>query len=479
MLIAGTVGMDSLTRRGHPDEMDSSPDAAEALARAHEHALSWLATLPDRPVPPTASVAEVVAALGTELPDGPTDPVDVIDLLARAAEPGLTAMPSGRFFGFVIGGTHPAAMAADWLTSAWDQNAGMRTVTPAATAADDIAEAWVLDLLGLPADGAVGFVTGGTTANFTCLAAARDAMLSRVGWDVAVHGLAGSPGVRVLAGAEGHGSVDLALRYLGLGTPELVPVDDQGRMDPGALRELLEDAGDDQPTIVVLQAGNIHSGAFDPFAEAIAAAHDNDAWVHIDGAFGLFAGASPGLRHLVRGYEAADSWATDAHKTLNVPYDSGLAIVRDPVALRAAMSMHGAYLIHDAAGDPFEKVPELSRRARAFAVWAVLRSLGRTGVADLVDRLAAHARAFADGIADIEGAEVLNDVVFTQVCAAFGDDDRTHAVVSRMMEDGTAWTTGSVWHDRAVLRISVSNWSTTEDDVDRTLTALRAAVERS
>jgi len=471
--------MDSPSSVGHPDEMDRPPDASEALARAHEHALSWLATLPDRPVPPAASVADVIAALGADLPEGPTDPVEVVDLLARAAEPGLTAMPSGRVFGFVIGGTHPAAMAADWLTSAWDQNSGMRTVTPAATAADDIAEAWVLDLLDLPADGAVGFVTGGTTANFTCLAAGRDAALTRAGWDVGTRGLAGSPGVRVLAGAEGHGSVDLALRYLGLGAPELVPVDAEGRLLAEALGTMLDEGDDECPTMVVLQAGNIHSGAFDPFDDAITAAHEHGAWVHIDGAFGLFAGASPSFRHLVHGYEAADSWATDAHKTLNVPYDCGLAIVRDPAALRAAMSMHGDYLIQDAAGDPFEKVPELSRRGRAFTVWAVLRSLGRRGVAELVDRMAGHARAFADGIAGIESAEVLNDVVFTQVCAAFGDDDRTRDVVRLMLEDGTAWTTGSVWHDRAVLRISVSNWSTTDADVERTLDALRSAVAAS
>jgi glutamate/tyrosine decarboxylase-like PLP-dependent enzyme len=454
------------------------PDAARALARAHEHALRWLSSLPDRPVPPDASVAEVVAALGAELPDGPTDPTVVVDLLADAVEPGLTAMPSGRFFGFVIGGTHPAGMAADWLTSAWDQNAGLRTVTPAATAVEDVAEAWVLDLLGLHDGSAVGFVTGGTMANFTCLAAARDAVLARAGWDIGRHGLVGSPGVRVLVGAERHDSVDLVLRYLGLGAPELVPVDEQGRIDPAALRDMLG-VGDVRPVVVVLQAGNIHSGAFDPFEEAIATAHEHGAWVHVDGAFGLFAGASPTYRRLVHGYEAADSWATDAHKTLNVPYDCGLAIVRDPTTLRAAMSMHGDYLIHDAAGDPFEKVPELSRRARAVTVWAVLRSLGRSGVADLVDRLAGHARAFAEGIAGIPGAEVLNDVVFTQVCAAFGEDARTLDVVRRMLDDGTAWTSGSVWHERAVLRISVSNWSTTDADVERTLDALRSAITAS
>ena len=460
------------------DVVEGAPDAARALARAHEHASTWLSTLSVRAVPPAASVAEVVAALGAELPDRPTDPAAVVDLLAGAAERGLTAMPSGRFFGFVIGGTHPAGIAADWLTSTWDQNAGLRTVTPAATAVEDVAEAWVLDLLGLHRGSAVGFVTGGTMANFTCLAAARDSVLARVGWDVGDRGLVGSPGVRVLAGAERHDSVDLVLRYLGLGAPELVPVDQQGRIDPVVLRERLAD-GDDRPMVVVLQAGNVHSGAFDPFDEAIEAAHDHGAWVHVDGAFGLFAGAAPAYRHLVHGYEAADSWATDAHKTLNVPYDCGLAIVRDPIALRAAMSMHGAYLIRDAAGDPFEKVPELSRRARAFTVWAVLRSLGRGGVAELVDRLAGHARTFADGIAGIEGAEVLNDVVFTQVCAAFGDDARTLDVVRRMLDDGTAWTSGSVWRERAVLRISVSNWSTTTADVERTLDALRAALAAS
>lgn len=444
-----------------------------ALDRAHALALTWLASLGERRVPPAATVAEVVARLGTDLPDGPTDPEEVIDHLARSCEPGLTATPSGRFFGFVIGGTHPAALAADWLVSAWDQNAGLRNLTPAHSAVEDIAEAWLLDLLGLPPDSAVGFVTGGTMANFTCLAAGRDEVLRRVGWDVAAHGLVGSPGVRVLAGAERHDTVDLALRYLGLGLPELVAADEQGRLRPAALRAALEQS-DNRPVIVALQAGNVHSGAFDPFAEAIEVAHAYGAWVHVDGAFGLFAGASPAHRHLVAGIEAADSWATDAHKTLNVPYDCGLAIVRDRAALRAAMGMHGDYLIHDAAGEPFDKVPEISRRGRAFTVWAVLRALGRDGVADLVERLCGHAAVIARGIAAIDGAQVLNDVVFTQVCASFGSDDETRAVVQGMLADGTAWMTGSRWHDRAVLRVSVSNWSTSEADVARSLAALRA-----
>ena len=457
------------------------PDEAmeAALDRAHAHALAWLDSLGTRDVPAREVAAEVAVRLGRELPEGPTDPAQVVELLATASEPGLAAIPSGRFFGFVIGGTHPAALAADWLTGAWDQNAGLRFLTPAATAMEDLAEAWVLDLLGLPAGCAVGFVTGGTMANFTGLAAGRDAVLARAGWDVAERGLVGSPGVRVLVGEERHDSVDLVLRYLGLGAPEVVPADDQGRIEVATLRRALEE-GDGRPTMVSLQAGNVHSGAFDPMAEAIEAAHAHGAWVHVDGAFGLFAAASPAYRHLLAGFEQADSWATDAHKTLNVPYDCGLVIVRDPTALRAAMSMPGPYLIRDAAtGDPYEKVPELSRRNRAATVWAVLRSLGRRGVAELVERMAGHARTFAEGIAAIDGAEVLNDVVYTQVCASFGDDRATVDVVARMLADGTAWTTGSRWRDRAVLRISVSNWSTNEQDVEQTLGALRAAVAAS
>jgi glutamate/tyrosine decarboxylase-like PLP-dependent enzyme len=316
-------------------------------------------------------------------------------------------------------------------------------------------------------------------ANFTGVAAGRDAVLAQAGWDTAERGLVGSPGVRVIVGEERHDSVDLVLRYLGLGAPEPVAADEQGRLDVNALRHALQkDEG--QPTIVALQAGNVHSGAFDPFPEAIALAHEHGAWVHVDGAFGLFAAASPRHKDLIEGYEGADSWATDAHKTLNVPYDCGISIVRDRAALRAAMSMVGAYLIRDdTAGDPFEHTPELSRRARGLPVWAVLRSLGRSGVADLVDRLVAHATAFAEALADIPDAEVLNDVVFTQVCAAFGDDDRTRDVVRRMMQDGTAWTSGSTWRGRAVLRIAVSNWATTDRDVERTLEALRRAVAES
>jgi glutamate/tyrosine decarboxylase-like PLP-dependent enzyme len=455
-------------------------DRQIALDVAARHARGWLDSLATRPVPPRASVAEVAKALGTELPDGQTPADEVIDLLATACDPGLTAMPGGRFYGMVIGGTHPAALAADWLVSAWDQNAALRLVTPAHSAVEDIASAWLLDLLGLPEDSGVGFVTGATMSIFTCLLAARDAVLKKHGWDVAANGLSGSPRVRVLVGAQRHDTIDLALRYLGLGAPEPVRADDQGRIDAAALAYALGQLPAGTPAIVVLQAGNLHSGAFDPFTEAIRVAHDHGAWVHIDGAFGLFAAASPATRHLTAGYDRADSWTTDAHKTLNVAYDCGIAIVADRNALRTAMTMGAAdYFITDAAGDSCDTVPETSRRARAIPVWAVLRALGRQGVADLVDGFCGHAKAFAGGIASIEGATVENDVVFSQVSASFGSDDRTKEVTARLMADGTAWMTGSRWHDKAVLRVSVSNWSTTDADVARSLDALRRAAAAS
>jgi glutamate/tyrosine decarboxylase-like PLP-dependent enzyme len=456
--------------------MTARPDAYEAaLDRALAHTRSWLQSLPQRAVPPAAPADDLRAQFGGALPDGPMNAAEVVDRLAALAEPGLMAMPAGRFFGWVIGGTLPAALAADWLTSAWDQNNCLRYATPATAAAEEAAAGWLLNLLGLPAGADVGFVTGGTMANFTGLAAGRQRVLSDAGWDLDRLGVCGAPPVRVLVGEERHGSVDLVLRYLGLGAPTTVAADEQGRIRLDALADALE-AGSG-PTLVCLQAGNIHSGAFDPIAEAIALAHEHAAWVHVDGAFGLWAAASPAFRHYLQGYEAADSWATDAHKTLNVPYDCGVAIVARPDSLRAAMGAEASYLVLAGPGssDPFEKVPELSRRARGVPVWAALQSLGRSGAVDLIDRLVEHARAMATGIAEIPGAEVLNDVVFTQVCVAFEDDERTRDVTARLLADGTAWMSGSRWRGRDVLRCSVSNWSTDESDVKASVEAVRRA----
>ncbi|MFN2539157.1 MAG: aspartate aminotransferase family protein [Mycobacteriales bacterium] len=452
--------------------MTARPDAfAPALQAAHDHALRWLDSQQSRPVPPRATVEELVPLLGGPLPDVPSDPVAVVDLLAKEAEPGLMAMPSGRFFGWVIGGTLPAALAADWLVSAWDQNTGLRAASPANVAAEEVAAGWLLDVLGLPPTADVGFVTGATMANFTCLAAAREALLTKAGWDLARDGLAGAPRVQVLVGAERHDTIDLALRYLGLGAPTVVAVDDEGRILPDALEEAIHEG----PAIVCLQAGNLHSGAFDPLTSCIEIAHRYGGWVHVDGAFGIWAAASPALRDRVAGLDAADSWATDAHKTLNVPYDAGIAIVADRAAMRAAMGLHASYLIHDRAGDPFEKVPELSRRGRGVPIWAALRSLGRQGISELVDTLVLRARQLADGLAAIPGATVVNEVVFTQVCVTFGDDDTTRRVTAELLRDGTAWMSGSQWRGETVLRVSVSNWSTDEADVAASVAAVARA----
>jgi glutamate/tyrosine decarboxylase-like PLP-dependent enzyme len=454
----------------------------EALERARTHAMAWLASVPSRPVGPRKRADELLAGFAAPLPDGPTDPAVVVDDLAALAEPGLMAMPSGRFFGWVIGGTLPAALAADWLVSAWDQNAGMRYATPATAAAEEAAGGWLLDILGLPPGCDVGFTTGATMANFVGLAAGRQDVLARIGWDLAADGLSGSPRIRVFVGAERHDVIDLTLRYLGLGAPIVVDVDEQGRLRPDALAAAMDETGEagagGAPAIVCLQLGNLHSGAFDPMAESIRVAHDRGAWVHVDGAFGLWAAASPDYRETLFGVDLADSWATDAHKTLNVPYDCGMAIVAKPDAVRPVFAVHTSYLVQDdpGPGDPFDKVPELSRRARGVPVWAALRSLGRSGTVALVERLAANARALADGIALIDGAEVLNDVVFTQVSVSFADDETTRRVTAALIADGAAWMSGSRWHNRDVLRISVSNWSTDDEDVAQSVAAIRRAV---
>jgi glutamate/tyrosine decarboxylase-like PLP-dependent enzyme len=449
-------------------------DERKILERVLEEATGFLDGLPGRRVAARTDVDGVAAALRRPLPDQGAEPLEVIEELIAGAEPGVLAIPSGRFFGWVMGGVLPVTLAADWLTSTWDQNAGLLVSSPAAAGAEWVASEWLLDLLGLPGNSAVGFVTGAMIANFTCLAAARHDVLRRAGWDVEGDGLHGAPPVTVIVGEERHETVDVALRFLGLGEQRTltVPADDQGRIRLDALTDILAQVGN-TPLIVCLQAGNVHSGAFDPIAEAVDLAHQYGAWVHVDGAFGLWAAASAQYRHLVAGVERADSWASDAHKTLNVPYDSGFAIVAKAEAMYAAMGVHAAYLIQDERPDPFSTVPEFSRRARGFPVWAALRSLGRRGVAEMVERFCRHARRFAAGLAELDGVRVVNDVVFTQVCVSFGTDEATREVATRLLRDGTAWMTPSTWHGQAVLRISVSNWRTTEEDVDRTLAAVR------
>jgi glutamate/tyrosine decarboxylase-like PLP-dependent enzyme len=458
----------------HPssDEADRA-----ALAVAHERALAWRGGLEDRPIAPRADADDVKDVLGRDLPDEGEDAAAVIERLADGAEPGVMAMGSPRFFGWVIGGAQPAALGADWLVSTWDQNTGIRAVTPGVVAAEELAGEWILDLLGLPSTADVGFVTGATMANFTCLVAARDAVLRRVGWNTAVEGLAAGPRIRLIVGAERHDTVDHAARMAGLGAPRAVDADAEGRIVPSALAAALADG--DGPAIVVLQAGNVHSGAFDPLAESVALAHEAGAWVHVDGAFGLWAAASPRTRHLVEGLAEADSWATDAHKTLSVPYDCGVAIVADARALRSAMGMTAAYLATTASADhadPHDRVPELSRRARGVPTWAALRSMGRSGTIALVDRLAGSAARLAIGLAQLPGVEVLNDVVFTQVCAALETDARTDAWADALRTTGEAYASSSRWRGRSVLRFSVSNWATDDQEVARTLAAASRAL---
>lgn len=450
----------------------------EVLAVAAKYSQEWLDSIPSRGVNPRKSASEIKVALDSVLPNGPTDPSLVVKKLAEVGEAGLMAMGSGRFFGWVIGGTLPAALGADWLVSAWDQNGATRIATPTTAAAEEIASMWLLDILGLPSTADVGFPTGGMMANFTGLISARQKVLTDAGWDLDHKGLIGAPPVRVLVGEERHDTVDRALRYLGLGAPIEIAADDQGRIKVDSLRAVLE--GGSGPTILCLQAGNLHSGAFDPFREAIELAHEHNAWVHVDGAFGLWALASPSLRPALDGIELADSWATDAHKTLNVPYDCGVAIVAHPSVLRSTYGVHASYLIlaTDDQGDPSEKVPEFSRRARGVPVWAALLSLGRNGIAELVDRLVKNARLMAEGLADIEGCRILNEIAFTQVCFAFESDERTDEICARLIEDDSVWISGSKWQGRSVLRVSVSNWSTNAADVAVAVEAVRKAARK-
>jgi glutamate/tyrosine decarboxylase-like PLP-dependent enzyme len=440
---------------------------------AADRAIRYLVGLPDRSVAPTPEAVEALGALDVPLPDQPTAPLSVLRLLDETASAATTAMAGPRFFGFVVGGSLPAALAANWLAGAWDQKSAFRSVAPATATLEEVSLRWLVDLFGLPAGTAAGFTTGATVANFTALAAARHAVLTRAGWDVEGDGLFGAPPVHVVVGDEVHPSLVKALGMIGLGRNRVVriPVDDQGRMRADEMPRLTG------PTIVCAQAGNVNSGAIDPLAEICARAREDAAWVHVDGAFGLWAAAVPSMRQLTTGIEDADSWATDAHKWLNVPYDSGLAFVRDPDALRAAMSVSAEYL--PAAGgqrNPCDYTPEMSRRGRGVEVWAALFSLGRNGLVDLIERNCRLARRFATELS-AAGLAILNDVVLNQVLVSFGDADVTDRIVAAIQADGTCWCGGTVWHGRPAMRISVSSWATTDDDVTRSVEAIIKAAQ--
>ncbi|MGZ4280745.1 MAG: pyridoxal phosphate-dependent decarboxylase family protein [Gaiellaceae bacterium] len=441
-------------------------DPRELLRRTAELAAEYVESLGERPVFPRVDPDELRAALGGPLPEEPIDAEAVVEELAAAAEPGLVAMGSGRYFGFVIGGALPAALAADWLATAWDQNAGLYAGGPSASVVEQVAREWIVELLGLPADCSIGYVTGTQMAHVTGLAAARWHVLDAVGWDVGAKGLNGAPPVRVVVGEKVHVTVNRALRLLGLGAPTVVAADSQGRLMPDALRQALGDG----PTIVCAQAGEVNTGAFDPLPEIADLAEQAGAWLHVDGAFGIWATVSPRFRHLVAGLERADSWTTDAHKWLNVPYDSGIVLCRHPESHRAAMTISASYLVQDEGAqrvrDQVDWVPEFSRRARGFAVYAALRSLGRSGLRELVERCCDGATRFAEAIVGLDGVEVLNDVVLNQVLFRFDSDERTDEVLRLVQEDGRVWMSGTTWDGRKAIRLSVSNWQTGDAEID-------------
>lgn len=452
---------------GMPAESSKLLEAAAARAR------EYLVALAGRRVAPPPEAISRLSSLGGPLPESPSDPMSVLALLDEVGSPATVATAAGRYFGFVIGGSLPAALAANWLAGAWDQDAGLVVLSPAAAATESVALVWLLELLGLPPEAGAGFVTGATMANFTGLAAARHAVLERAGWDVESRGLFGAPEIQIVVGDEVHVSLLKALGMLGLGRDRVtrVPVDGQGRMRVDALPKL------DGMTILCIQAGNVNTGAFDPAHELCRLAHEAGAWVHVDGAFGLWAAASPFRAHLVEGVAGADSWAVDCHKWLNVPYDSGVAFCRDPDHLRRAMSTAAAYLQTGDQREPGHYTPELSRRARGVEIWAAVRALGREGIAELVERTCRHASRFAE-VLRAAGHEVLNEVELNQVLVSFGDAGTTRRVIEGIQADGTCWCGGTVWQGHTAMRISVSSWATTGEDVDRSLEAiLRIAAE--
>ena len=446
----------------------------ELLLDVANRATRYTENLPTRRVSPSPEALKRLQLLNVPLQEEPMDPAAVLAELDEIGSPGTVATTGGRYFGFVVGGSLPAAMATNMLAGAWDQNAG-RILSPVSAILEDVCIRWLVSLLGLPQDVGVGFVTGATMANFSGLAAARHALLAREGWDVEARGLFGAPPITSIVGEEVHVSVLKALSMLGLGRDRVVrvPVDGQGRMRPDKLPKT------SGPTIVCIQAGNVNTGAFDPAREICRKAHASHAWVHVDGAFGLWALTSPRHAHLAEGVLDADSWATDGHKWLNVPQDCGICFVREAESLRVAMSATAAYLIEGEGREPYHYTPEMSRRARGIEVWAALRSLGRRGLAELVDRTCGYASRFAEGLA-AAGYEILNEVVLNQVLVSFGGADQTRRVIARLQEDGTCWCGGTEWQGHVAMRISVSSWATNQEDVRRSLDViLRIAAEEA
>jgi glutamate/tyrosine decarboxylase-like PLP-dependent enzyme len=439
----------------------------ELLRQAAEIARKYVQEIAERRVAPTKRDLDHLTRFREPLPNAPSDPMEILEKLDEIGSPATVATTGGRYFGFVIGGTLPASLAANWLAGAWDQNAGLRVMSPVAAELEEVVLRWVCEALGLPEKCEGGLVTCATTANFTALVAARQALLAHAGWNVAEDGMFGAPPIDVVVGDEVHASLLKALSLAGFGKKRLgrVEVDAQGRMRADKLPRLRE------RTILCIQAGNVNSGAFDPAAELCARAHEQGAWVHVDGAFGLWAGVSPKYRHLTDGFEQADSWATDAHKWPNVNYDSGIVMVKDGSALRAAMTMTAAYLEAGALREPMYHTPEASRRARGVELWAALKSMGREGLCSLIERTCAHARTFAEGFR-AAGFEVLNDVVINQVLVSFGNAEITEKVIRAIQEDGTCWCGGTVWQGKSAMRVSVSSWATTEADVELSLNAI-------
>ena len=439
----------------------------ELLQEAERRAELYLSNLNQRRVAPSPEDIARLEHLAQPLPDEPADPQEVLALLDEYGSPATVASTGGRYFGFVTGGTLPAPLAANWLATAWDQNCTLRVMSPTVARLEEIALDWLRDLFGLPAQCGCGFVTGATMANFAGLAAARHALLARADWNVEDQGLFGAPEIKVVVGAEVHVSLLKALSLLGFGKARLtsVPADDQGRMRADALPPL------DGRTVVCIQAGNVNTGAFDPAAAICARAHEAGAWVHVDGAFGLWAAIAPKRSYLAAGLAEADSLATDCHKWLNVPYDCGLAFVRDAAHLRNAMTFNAAYLPTTAAREPGQFTPEASRRARGVEVWAALRSLGRKGLAEMIERNCRQAACLAEGLRSA-GFTVLNDVVLNQVLVTFGTAVQTQRVIDEIQKDGTCWCGGTQWHGHTAMRISVSSWATTDNDVQQSLDAI-------